>query len=222
MYFTGFADEAAKGIDGQIAATRELGWEYIEARSINGVNIHDVSEAEFDIVFDKLAEASVKVNCFGSTIANWAEQITDPFEVSIEKTKRAIIRMQRLGTKLIRIMSYAVLEDRPPDDQMEQERFRRLRELKKMFNDAGIKPVHENCMNYGGLSPRHTLRLIENVPGLRLVFDTGNPVYTDDRSKPKPYPKQSSWEFYEIVKDHISHIHIKDAVWNPKKKEEVL
>ncbi|MHC4266349.1 MAG: sugar phosphate isomerase/epimerase family protein [Planctomycetota bacterium] len=221
MYFTGFADEAAKNIDGQIAATKELGWGDIEARSISSVNIHDISEAEFDTVCGKLADADVKVNCFGSTIANWTEQITDPFEISLKKTKRAISRMQRLGTKLVRIMSYALIKGQPPEAQMEQERFRRLRELKRIFDDAGITPVHENCMNYGGLSLQHTLKLIENVPGLRLVFDTGNPVFTDDRSKPEPYPKQSSWEFYKAVKEHISYIHIKDAVWDSEKKQEV-
>jgi sugar phosphate isomerase/epimerase len=221
MYFTGFADEAAKNIDGQIAVTKELGWGYIEARSINGVNIHDISEAEFDTVCGKLADEGIKFNCFGSTIANWAEQITDPFEISLEKTERAISRMQRLGTKLIRIMSYALIKGQPPEAQMEQERFRRLRQLKRIFDDAGITPVHENCMNYGGLSPQHTLKIIENVPGLRLVFDTGNPVFTDDRSKRGPYPKQSSWEFYKAVREHISYIHIKDAVWDAEKKQEV-
>jgi hypothetical protein len=39
MYLTGFADEAATDIDGQIRATKELGWEYIEARNIDGVNL---------------------------------------------------------------------------------------------------------------------------------------------------------------------------------------
>ena len=90
-----------------------------------------------------------------------------------------------------------------------------------MFDDAGITAVHENCMNYGGLSYHHTLELLENVPGLKLVFDTGNPIFTDDRSKPKPYPKQSSWEFYTHVKDHISHIHIKDGIWDSKSKDNV-
>ena len=46
--------------------------------------------------------------------------------------------MQRLGTKLIRIMSFAVITDREPDDQMEEERFQRLRELRKLFADAGM------------------------------------------------------------------------------------
>jgi sugar phosphate isomerase/epimerase len=119
--------------------------------------------------------------------------------------------MKRLGTKLIRIMSFAVLKENAPDDQMEQERFGRLRELVKIFGDEGLTPVHENCMNYGGMGWPYTLKMIENVPGLKLVFDTGNPVFSDDRSKDQPYPKQSAWEFYEHVKEHIAYVHIKDG-----------
>jgi sugar phosphate isomerase/epimerase len=211
MYLTGFADEAAPDIDGQIRATKRLGWQCIEARNVNGTNIHDVSEEVFEEVVGKLQDADVQINCFGSAIANWGKSITDPFDITLEEVNRAIPRMQRLGTQLIRIMSYAVLDDRESDDQMEEERFRRLRILHQTFTDAGLTPVHENCMNYGGMSWQHTLRLIENVPGLKLVFDTGNPIFTDDRSKPKPYPKQSSWEFYSHVKEHIAYVHIKDG-----------
>jgi sugar phosphate isomerase/epimerase len=211
MYLTGFADEAAPDMDGQIRATKELGWQYIESRNVNGANIHDIPEEAFEEVVGKLQDAGVQINCFGSAIANWAKSISDPFDITLEEVKRAIPRMQRLGAKLIRIMSYAVLDDREADDQMEEERFRRLRIMHEMFTDAGLTPVHENCMNYGGMSWQHTLRLVENVPGLKLVFDTANPIFTDDRSKPKPYPKQSSWEFYSHVKEHIAYVHIKDG-----------
>ena len=214
MYLTGFADEAAADIDGQIRATRELGWNCIESRNIDGVNIHDISDEKFDIVCGKLEDAGIRINCFGSAIANWGKQINEPFDSSLEEARRAIPRMRRLGTKLIRVMSFAVLKDRTPDDQMEEERFARLRELHAMFTDAGITPVHENCMNYGGMGWTYTMKLLENVPGLKLVFDTGNPVFTDDRTKPRPYPKQSAWEFYSHVKDHIAYVHIKDGVWN--------
>ncbi|MFI4911194.1 MAG: sugar phosphate isomerase/epimerase family protein [Sedimentisphaeraceae bacterium JB056] len=222
MYFTGFADEAAKGIDGQIAATLELGWKYIESRNIDGKNIHDISDEEFDIVCGKLEDAGVGINCFGSAIANWGKKIDEPFDSSIAEAKRAIPRMQRLGAKLVRIMSFAVLEDREPDDQMEQERFRRVRELVKMFADAGITAVHENCMNYGGMSWQHTLKLIENVPRLRLVYDTGNPVFTLDRSKDKPYPRQSSWEFYKNVREFISYVHVKDGKWDSENNSTIF
>ena len=211
MYLTGFADEAADSIEGQINVTAELGWRNIEARSINGTNIHDISDPDFDSVADKLEDAGIKINCFGSAIANWSKHINEPFDSSLAEARRAIPRMERLGAKLIRIMSFALLKDRPPDDQMEEERFRRLRELVKMFADVGVTAVHENCMNYGGMSWKHTLKMLENVPGLKLAFDTGNPIFTDDRTKPQPHPKQSPWEFYEHVKEHIAYVHIKDG-----------
>ena len=214
MYLTGFADEAAEDIEGQIRATQELGWKCIESRSINKVNIVDLPESEFDNVCAKLDKAGIRVNCFGSAIANWGCQITDPFDKTLDQIGRAIPRMKRLNCRLIRIMSYAVLKDRGPEDQMEEERFCRLREIYKRFAGEGLLPVHENCMNYGGMGWTYTLKLVENVPGLKLVFDTGNPVFTDDRTKPKPYPKQSSWEFYKKVRDHIEYVHIKDGLWD--------
>ena len=110
MYYTGFADEAAKDLAGQIRATKALGWSNIESRAIDGVNIHNLPDERFAQVADELDAAGVKVNCFGSTIANWGKKITDPFDSSLAETARAIPRMQRLGTKLIRIMSFARLD----------------------------------------------------------------------------------------------------------------
>ena len=217
MYMTGFADEAGASIDVQIRVTRELGWRHIEARSVQvgdfpAGNIHDIPDQAFDLVAEKLKTAGVRINCFGSTIANWGKKIDEPFDSSLAEMERAIPRMKLLGTKLVRVMSFAV---RDSDDQMEEERFRRLREIQRRFAEAGITAAHENCMNYGGMGWQFTLKLLENVPGLKLVFDTGNPVSSDDRSKPQPYPKQSSWEFYSHVKEHIAYVHIKDGYWDP-------
>ena len=219
MYFTGFVDEAAPDIDGQIRAVKELGWNQIESRSIDGKNLHDIPEEKFNEVADKLDAAGVHVNCFGSAIGNWAHAITDPFEITLEEVKRAIPRMKRLDSHLIRIMSYKPIVENGPQDQMKEERFRRLREVTKMFLDNGIQPVHENCMNYGGMGWPFTLEILENVPGLKLVFDTGNCVSNYDRTKPKPWPMQSSWEFYDHVKEAVIYIHIKDGVYSHERKD---
>lgn len=214
MYLTGFADEAGKDLATQIRATKELGWRWIESRGIGGANIHDLDEAAFERVVDQLAEAGVGVNCFGSTIANWGCSVLDDFSLTLERVERAIPRMQRLGTPLIRIMSYKVEKDRGPEDQFEDERFRRLREIVQRFQDAGLTPVHENCMNYGGMGWVYTLKMLENVPGLKLVFDTGNPCNSDEMRKPAPRPKQSAWEFYREVKEHIAYFHVKDSIFD--------
>ena len=70
MYLSGFADEAAEDIESQIKATKELGWNYIEARQINRKNISDLSEGEFEFVCQELRKEEIKINCFASTIAN--------------------------------------------------------------------------------------------------------------------------------------------------------
>lgn len=221
MYLTGFADEAASDIHGQIRATTALGWRWIEARRVGSANLHDIPDAEFDAVVAALQESGVGINCFGSAIANWAKHVDQPFDTSLAETARAIPRMQRLGTTLVRIMSFAVRKDadgRPHADQLEGERFRRLNDLVARFRDAGITPVHENCMNYGGMGWRYTQRLLDAVPGLDLVFDTGNPTHSDDcnpllEGRPLvPGVKQSAWEFYQQVRDRVAYVHIKDGL----------
>jgi sugar phosphate isomerase/epimerase len=111
-------------------------------------------------------------------------------------------------------MSFAVVRDEEPDSpELEAIIFDKVRHLVRMCEEAGILYLHENCMNYGGMSYQHTLRLLDNVrsPNLKLVFDTGNPVFTDRRLGPKPYRKQSSWEFYSNVREWIHYVHIKDG-----------
>ena len=88
-----------------------------------------------------------------------------------------------------------------------------------MFTDAGLTPVHENCMNYGGMSSAHALEMLDKCPGLKWVFDTANPIFNPDRQLPQPWPRQNAWEFWTTVRDHVAHIHVKDATWNPAKND---
>ncbi len=221
MILTGIGDEAGNTIDAQIAATKELGWQQIEARGVEApgfpkANLHDIPDKAFDLVEQTLNENGISVYCFGSTIMNWAKTVETPWDVTRAEVKRCIPRMQRLGTKFVRIMS---LKPKDDDDRIPALVFDRVREVTKMFRDAGITPVHENCMNYGGMSWTHALELLDKAPGLKWVFDTGNPVFNFDRSKPKPWPRQDAWEFWEHVRDHVVHIHVKDATWDPAKND---
>ncbi|MBI4244535.1 MAG: sugar phosphate isomerase/epimerase [Planctomycetes bacterium] len=216
MYYTGFADEAGDSIDIQIKATKEMGWEYIEARNIEGVNITDISDEKFDVVYSKMIDAGIKINCFGSTIANYCKdpRKEEDFQKSIKELKRAIPRMKKLGTKMIRGMSFAAVKDEEPDSpDIEKIVFEKVNFLVRICEDAGILYLHENCMNYGGMSYKHTLNLANEVksPNFKLVFDTGNPVFTYEHIGENPYKKQSSWEFYKNVRDYIYYVHIKDC-----------
>ncbi|MDD5598577.1 MAG: sugar phosphate isomerase/epimerase [Victivallaceae bacterium] len=217
MYFTGFADEAGKDIDTQIKATLELGWKNIELRAAGDKNLASLSDGEFESLCAKLDNAGVSINCFGSTIANWSKnpRRKEDFEADLRELQDAVPRMQRLGIKIVRGMSFKILENERFDSpELEKIIFKKVNILVKICEDAGIIYGHENCMNYGGQSHIHTLRLIENVSSdcFKLIFDTGNPVFTFRRIGTEPYALQNSYEFYRNVREYIHYVHIKDGI----------
>lgn len=216
MILTGIGDEAASRLEGQIEATAELGWQRLELRNIEvegfpKANFHDLSDDAFEQVVRQLETSRVSAYCLGSTIMNWSRTVGDPFEATLAEVKRSIPRMVRLGTRYVRIMSF-----KPGDEEyrIPAEVFRRVKEVTNRFLDAGLQPLHENCMNYGGMSWQHGFDLLDKCPGLKWLFDTANPLCNPDRSKPKPWPKQDPWEFWHQIREHVLHIHVKDAIWN--------
>ncbi|MBO5307553.1 MAG: sugar phosphate isomerase/epimerase [Lentisphaeria bacterium] len=220
MFLTGFADEAGWELSSQIKATKELNWKYIESRGINKKTLATLTDEEFETVCQQLAEAGIEINCYGSAVANWGKdpRKDEDFQKSKEELLAAIPRMHKLGIKMIRGMSFATPEDVAPDSpELEKVIFAKVNELVKICENEGIIYGHENCMNYGGLSHLHTLKLLDNVksPAFKLIYDTGNPVFNYRRIGQAPYALQSSWEFYKNVREFITYVHIKDGTALP-------
>ncbi len=204
MFYSGISDEAGKSIDTQIAAHRELGWDHLELRLVNGTNFTAVSEELFDEVCEKVASEGMKVSCFGSAIANWARPITCDPNIDIDDLARAIPRMHRIGTQFIRVMSYPNDTKNPlSEPEWRAEAIKRMKVLAKMAEDGGVILCHENCSGWGGLSAENSNILLGEVnsPALKVVFDTGNPVTYG----------QNAWDYYQAVYNDIIYVHIKDA-----------
>ena len=212
MYYTGFADEASGDLELQIKATKELGWRYIETRSLFKKNLASINDRQFEEVCKKLETSGVSFNCYGSGVGNWATSIESPPDDSYKEMEMAIPRMQRLGIKMMRVMSFPV-KDLERNEDYAEEAFKRMRTIARIGADAGITCLHENCSGWGSLSYEHTLRLLEavNSPFFKLVFDTGNCVFDPDVRGRPPYKNQDSWGFYQAVKKHIVYVHIKDG-----------
>ncbi len=204
MKFSGISDEAGQAIEMQIKAHKQLGWEYMELRNIDGENLTMIPDEKFDEVYSKVTEAGLKVSCFSSAIANWATEISGDFKKDIEELKRAIPRMHRFKTKYIRVMSWPNNKENPlTDEEWKKEAIRRMKELAKMAEDAGIILAHENCSGWGGESSDNMVRLYEGVnsPAFRLLYDTGNVI---------AHKTETPWEFYLKIKPFIEYVHIKD------------
>lgn len=204
MYFSGISDEAGQPIESQIKAHKELGWDYMELRMVDGTNITALTDDDFARTYDAVTGAGLKVSCFGSSIANWARPITCDEQIDIDDLKQSIPRMHTFGTEFIRVMSYPNHPEDPiPEPEWRKEAIRRTKDFALIAEDNGIILVHENCSGWGGETAENSNILLGEVdsPALKIVFDTGNPVTYG----------QNSWAYYNTVKDSIAYIHIKDA-----------
>lgn len=204
MFYSGISDEAGHPIATQIKAHQELGWEFLELRMVDGKNITQLDDGEVDAVCEAVDAAGMKVSCFGSAIANWARPITCDSQIDIDDLNRAIPKMKKMGTQFIRVMSYPN-DDKSPVSESEwrDESIRRMKELAKIAEDGGVTLCHENCSGWGGLSSENSNILLGEVnsPALKVVFDTGNPVFY----------KQDAWDYYQAVYNDIVYVHIKDG-----------
>ncbi|MCM8772632.1 MAG: sugar phosphate isomerase/epimerase [Candidatus Omnitrophica bacterium] len=205
MKFSGISDEAGQAIEIQIKAHKELGWEYMEIRNVDGENLTMMSDEKFEEVYRKVNENGMKVSCFASCIANWATKISGDFKKDYDELKRAIPRMKKFNTKYIRVMSWPNDPDNPwSEEKWAEEVIRRMKELTKIAEDEGIIIVHENCSGWGGLSPENMVRLVKeiNSPNFKLLYDTGNVLHYNKEVDP--------WDFYLKVKPYVEYVHIKD------------
>ena len=211
---SGFTDEVSDDLDVQINALKELGWNHIDLRTVDGKNVSTLNDEEFARVHRKLEENGITIACFGSTVANWGREVNSDLERDLEELRTSIRHMQTAGVKYIRIMSYKVSEPEPLGTPMEEQVISSIRQIAEIAEDNGVVCLHENCQTWGGQSHEHSLRLLEAVdsPALRLVYDTGNPVSMKDVRGIDPYYYQDSYLFFEQVREFVDYIHIKDAV----------
>lgn len=211
--FTGFADEAEKTLEGQIATLREAGWSAVELRLVNGKNVCDQTEEEWRASWDLLQREGIQVAGFGGQIGNWARPITSDFQKDVDELKRVAPRMRQAGTRLLRIMSYPNAADQPLSrEAWKAETVRRLRELCTIAEGEGVILGHENCSGYGA-DAAGFLELAEALdsPAFKLIFDTGNNSLHDNSS-------EVTWEYYQACRREIVHVHIKCARPGPDGK----
>ena len=208
--FTGFADEAEKTLAGQISTLKEVGWDAIELRLVDGKNVCDQTDDEWKKMYGELQANNISIVGFGGQIGNWARPVTTDFQVDLDELKRVAPRMRECGAKYLRIMSYPNNPESPLDQaEWKAEVVLRISELSKIAEGEGIILGHENCNGYGA-EHEGFLELAEavNSPAFRLIFDTGNNSLHDNNT-------DVTWNYYKATREFIDHVHVKCAKPGP-------
>jgi L-ribulose-5-phosphate 3-epimerase len=201
----GIGDEAALGIAGQIAAVRSLGWHQLELRTVDGTDLSELPARAIDRIAGEISEAGLSVPCVDSRIGNWAWPITRAFSDDLAELDAVSHAARRLGARYIRVMSYQ--NDGLTEHEWAAQAIRRLKLLAARAADADLVLLHENCSGWAGRSAARAVTLLSEVdsPGLRALFDIGNPV-AHGYDGPAYLAEVLPW---------VEHVHVKDALTPP-------
>jgi sugar phosphate isomerase/epimerase len=198
-----FADEIADDLTTQMDVLEQHGIKYIEMRGVNGKSLVLHSLDEVRNLKKELDKRGFNISAVGSPIGKI--NITDDFEPHLELFKHTIKIALILETKYIRMFSFFIPKGENPQNYRD-EVMRRWREFIKAAEGSGLILLHENEKDIYGDTPERCLDLIKtlNCSYMKAIFDPANFVQCDV----KTYP-----DAYEILKDHIAYIHIKDALY---------
>ncbi len=195
-----FTDEYSKMFDEQLVGMAENGLKFMEIRGVDGTNIADIT-------VDKAKELKVKLDAHGMGVSSMGSpigkiKVDDPMEPHIEQLKHVCELAHTLNCDRIRMFSFYYPKEEPAENYRSVV-MDRLGQMLKVAQAENITLCHENEKGiYGDIATRCLDIQKEFNSEIKLVFDHANFICCDD----EPFPKA-----YEMLKDYIYYMHIKDA-----------
>lgn len=202
-HISGFSDEIDSDIKVQFEHLNKLGIKYFEPRGINGTNISALTLDEAKQLKEIMDKYGINASSIGSPIGKIG--IKDEFEPHLEKLAHTIEIAKILGTKYIRIFSFFIPKEDDPAIYRD-EVMARMKAMTALAEKEGIILLHENEKDiYGDIAVR-CKDILDTVDSqnLRAVFDPANFVQCGQVTYP---------DAYEMLKDHVVYMHIKDALF---------
>ena len=196
---SGFADEIAQELDVQIEVVSRLGIQYIEMRGVDGNNLIYHPDEKVKEIKQKLEDAGIKLSALGSPLGKIG--IEDPFEPHFEEFKRACEIAHRMDTKNIRMFSFYIPEGK--EKEYKGKVFDRLGRFADYAGRNDIVLLHENEKGIYGAKAPECLEIMKKLGSdhFRAIFDFANFVQCG----------QDTLEAYDLLKDYVDYIHVKDA-----------
>src|SRR5262249_55791644 len=130
-----FADEISKDPVEQLDVLEKNGVHHIEFRSIHGVNVLDLSEAQHEEFRSLLKSRGFGLSAIGSP--DGKIKITDPFEQHLERFDLAMNIAEFYDCPRIRIFSYYMPAGESPELHRD-ETMKRMSEIARRAAERGI------------------------------------------------------------------------------------
>ena len=194
----------------------ETGLEYVELQYLWEKQVGDLTDADIERVKGLIEARNLKVSCIShhNLTALPVETAVDApaYQAHLATLQRCIDVAQALGTSLVRIFSFRkemVLFGAEPiiSEGAWTTLLNRLEAPLRVADAAGITLVIETAISGNVTSAYLARKLIDELdaPHLKVLWDPCSSLYCTEI----PYP-----DAYEVIREHIAHVHLKDGVVN--------
>ena len=204
MKISGFIDEIDIGFEKEIEVVKKLGMNYIELRSVDGINVSDLSIEKVNEIKKTLQNESIKISCIASPIGKIDIDEVDfenRFEEHFKKFKHVLNIAQILEVKYVRVFSFFL--KREQKEKYKDLILEKMKSFIKEISNLDIILLHENEKGIFGDDIESCLNLIETMDSkkFKLIFDPANFVQVG----------VSPLKAYEKLKKFVEYVHLKDA-----------
>ena len=186
----GFADEAGNSLKEQISALKENGLNLLELRTVDTVNVSKFTNAQSIEYAKILNDNGVGVWSIGSPLGK-VDISVDENEY-LDGVKRVCETANIFGAKNIRIFSFfnAYNERSKVIDY--------LNKTVEVGNSFGVKMCHENEKDIYGDTAKRVKDLMDNVKGLKFIYDPANYIQTGEDADYTLSEFHSKTEYFHI------------------------
>lgn len=168
----------------------------IEIRSVNETAPEQLTDAQISQILETAGRYDLQISALCSSVLKCQQGEDDE-----EKLHNAIRVAKKLGCRMIRAFSYFA-----SDDYDEDALIIKLRRYAEIAAKDGVVLVLENEPSVNASTGKKLADLLDKVScsNVGALWDPGNNLYGVDEIA---YP-----DGYGFIKDHIFHVHLKDAV----------
>lgn len=197
---SGFADEIAQDLTIQLENLKKLDMHYVEMRGVDGNNLIFHTPEKVKEIKERLDEAGVSLSALGSPLGKIG--INDAFEKHFEDFKRAVEIAHMMECKNIRMFSFYIPEGGAKEYKGKV--FERLGLFADYAKANNVVLLHENEKGIYGEKAPECKAIMDTFRGehFKAIFDFANFVQAE----------QDTLEAYELLKEDIAYIHVKDAM----------
>jgi sugar phosphate isomerase/epimerase len=189
-----FSDEAGNSIEEQIDAVKRNGIPYVELRSIDGKNVADFTLEEAKSYQAEFEKNGVAVWSIGSPLGK--VDIDVDFDEYEKKVRHVCQLANVFKTDKIRMFSFFKAYEKP------EKVYEYLRKMVEIGAEYGVYMHHENEKDIFGDSAERVLSIMENVKGLKFIYDPANYLQCGE-------PAEKTMDMFYTKTDYF---HVKDVI----------